>query len=1011
MGIGLLVLVWLAGRDLPGVDQSLPPALWPHPQDYTQMWWAEGFPGTVPSAPWLRCIQTGRYAMVLDTRTMRIAHLGVVPDGDDYLTSAVRDNRAWQGLPAADLTLELSVAGKTYRCTAGGAWTQHSGPRLIASGRFLQHADVTDLVFTAADGSTLNVEARCETIAWPDRLGFVLAARPGVKPIIAGEASFGRVGGGFGLDGTNHVEVPHRPELDPARFTVELWAFIPDDYQATRSSPWLLCKNQHEQAEGNFGLVIQREKVQARLNIGGGRDHQVLVESTQSVAINAWNHLAMSYDGDSLRLFLNGKAAGEQRVGRPRIPGTGGLAYGRRQDNSGDGYHLRGVVDEIRLYDRALSADEIRARQQDPTVELAGAPAVGRWSFAADGQAALTRPSESWNDATLSISLTSAQGRAQQQWRQSPGTTWQSPTWRQVVLTCDPLTTSAVTAPDPLRVEARDLANGAERPVSFDATYGAFRVDLDGVRPIAPATRSERDGLERVRLTLSNPTDREQTARLLFTKERGGFSITGMSAMLRDAAGEPTGIPVQLSKNWHRRPAGDSHEGPWFRGASLVHVPPRATIPLELTIAYAHWGGVAAASHAQLSLIGWGSNQLWDQSAIGSWGESMCFEPDRAQARCLVTDVRPLMVRAMGNGEQWNWTHNVGGGDAVRLFDRAGRWVAPTRMRTVYQQQGPCLTAVTYTGRCGDGLEHATTVSLGRSGDLVRGTYRLRIDVSKAIDFSRFVIFQIGADTYNYTSERQMALGNESGLVSEWRTQWGGDTYRTPPTLCAGRIPWISLHDAVPRTDASKPHDGAWANRGLVIRAWKARLGGKDAGPWMAERGTQVHGTSTSIIDLIPPPTVTRLEPGDFVDATIEYLVLPMAAGDYYGPDDALRSALATMGNSWRLVEREAVGNDRQVTVERGTLLSRHPAVTVRAEGGAASWTMSGGLGHVPLTISGLASHQGWRLFCDGQAIDQAVHGQDFWQTDYDASTRTWSLTWTVPVDPGPHRFHVERTP
>ena len=72
-GLGLMVIAWLAGLDLPGTDQALPPALWPQPQDYTQMWWAEGFPGTVASAPWLRCIQTGRYAVVLDTRTMRIA--------------------------------------------------------------------------------------------------------------------------------------------------------------------------------------------------------------------------------------------------------------------------------------------------------------------------------------------------------------------------------------------------------------------------------------------------------------------------------------------------------------------------------------------------------------------------------------------------------------------------------------------------------------------------------------------------------------------------------------------------------------------------------------------------------------------------------------------------------------------------------------------------------------------------------------------------------------------------
>ena len=78
--------------------------------------------------------------------------------------------------------LGIEVDGKAYTCTAGGKCTRWTGPRLIESGRFFQRADVTDLVFQAADGERLAVEARFETAAWPDRLGLVLAARPGAFP-------------------------------------------------------------------------------------------------------------------------------------------------------------------------------------------------------------------------------------------------------------------------------------------------------------------------------------------------------------------------------------------------------------------------------------------------------------------------------------------------------------------------------------------------------------------------------------------------------------------------------------------------------------------------------------------------------------------------------------------------------------------------------------------------------------------------------------------------------------
>ena len=179
--------------------------------------------------------------------------------------------------------------------------------------------------------------------------------------------------------------------------------------------------------------------------------------------------------------------------------------------------------------------------------------------------------------------------------------------------------------------------------------------------------------------------------------------------------------------------------------------------------------------------------------------------------------------------QPWQWTHNVGGGDYFRLFDPSGRRVPHTGMRTAYERQGPCLTEVTFAGRLSEGLQHAVTVSLARTDDLVRGLYRLRLEVTKSAEFSRFVLFQIGADTYSYIAERTLALGNETGLLREWQPHWGGNTNRTAPMECTGRVPWLSLHEAVSRADqearnkGEKGAPGSWANRGIVIRAWQAR--------------------------------------------------------------------------------------------------------------------------------------------------------------------------------------------
>ncbi len=511
--------------------------------------------------------------------------------------------------------------------------------------------------------------------------------------------------------------------------------------------------------------------------------------------------------------------------------------------------------------------------------------------------------------------------------------------------------------------------------------------------------------MERIPFTLSNPSGREEVARLMFEKTRRGIRqrigvpITGISAVLRDMNGEPTGIPVQLSKNWHNKPEGGVYADQWFHGITQVRLPPGAEVDLELVIVYGHWGGLPAASHAQLSLIGWGGNQLWEQSALGAWGESICYDPLQAQASCSITDVRPLMVTPMNGKTKWNWTNNVGGGDFFRLFDEQGNRLPHRAMDATYHRYGPCLAEVTYSGTIGESIRHSETVSLGRSDDIVRGTYRIRLDVDRAQPFSRFAIFQIGADTYNFTRERKFAFGNANGLVKEWPTEPGGDTYRTEPQQATGDTPWMSMHEATRRSGSKT--GGAWANRSLVIREWSARLGGKPATPHFAERGTTRHRSDYSTIDLVPPPGLTRLEPGDFVEATLEYLVIPQNAADYYGPNEALRAALEGGGNTWRMVHREASGNRRAVTVSEGKLIHRFPDIRIQTDTDQATFDVTGGLGYVPVTITGLRSHIGYTLKMDGKPVDQSVHGNDFWQTDYDPTTRRWSQTYNVPLSPG----------
>jgi hypothetical protein len=427
---------------------------------------------------------------------------------------------------------------------------------------------------------------------------------------------------------------------------------------------------------------------------------------------------------------------------------------------------------------------------------------------------------------------------------------------------------------------------------------------------------------------------------------------------------------------------------------------------LEFVLAYARWGGVPAASHAQLCLIGWGGrNQLWHQAAIGSWGESICYDPDAVQRRCRITDMRPLMVWAMNSAEpkKWDWTNNVGGGDFLVYFDTRNDYRRLSQLRCGYHRHGPNLTDIRYFGVTSDNaIAVQIQVALPRTDDLVRCYHRFRYEVLKRVSFSRLAFYQLGADDYLWHQFNFMARGNESGLLEVWRPNRGGRTYDRKGIPLPGRVPWLSLHGAV-RQFQNRPIQGGWATRGLVIRRWQARLGGQPALPHASVFRTYSAGVASANIELSPPPDLEVLEEGDFIEAEVELLIIPMLAEDYYGPNLNLRRSLELGGDTWKPVFRQAAGNDIELSVRRGSLVRYYPPEIRVDDHQVAEVELRGGLAYLPVTFSGLSRYRGFHLLLSGgetfAPLDQSVHGNDFWQADYDPRAATWSLTYNVAVD------------
>jgi len=97
-----------------------------------------------------------------------------------------------------------------------------------------------------------------------------------------------------------------------------------------------------------------------RLIVYNGGEEKTLLVGKTSIAPRSWNHVAFVRNGDRARVFLNGNTTPEidGRISTTADAHRNPWFLGGRSDNH---FNFEGRLDEVALYDRALTADEIAA--------------------------------------------------------------------------------------------------------------------------------------------------------------------------------------------------------------------------------------------------------------------------------------------------------------------------------------------------------------------------------------------------------------------------------------------------------------------------------------------------------------------------------------------------------------------------------------------------------------------------------------------------------------------------
>jgi hypothetical protein len=104
---------------------------------------------------------------------------------------------------------------------------------------------------------------------------------------------------------------------------------------------------------------------------------------TGNSTISGWTHVVMSYDGSQLRLYVDNILDGELEVSGSINVSTDDLFIGGLQNTSGGafaGRHFNGSIDNVMIFDKALSAQEIQGLYNEGLDLTAPTPDPMTWS-------------------------------------------------------------------------------------------------------------------------------------------------------------------------------------------------------------------------------------------------------------------------------------------------------------------------------------------------------------------------------------------------------------------------------------------------------------------------------------------------------------------------------------------------------------------------------------------------------------------------------------------------------
>jgi hypothetical protein len=194
----------------------------------------------------------------------------------------------------------------------------------------------------------------------------------------------------------DYVDISDDDSLDITKqITIEFWAKRPSSISSIPISKWASGGRTFQISWNNTGEIVADFSQDASASAGNRR---IFTTTNGFTSLNTWYHFVIVADVpmDDYKVYVNGKdEAGTKSwdVISSLYVSTAPLRIGNR-DVSGNESYFDGFIDEVRIYNRALSAEEIRYHYNR------GGP-VAHWKFDEGSGTTTYDGTNNNNDGTL----------------------------------------------------------------------------------------------------------------------------------------------------------------------------------------------------------------------------------------------------------------------------------------------------------------------------------------------------------------------------------------------------------------------------------------------------------------------------------------------------------------------------------------------------------------------------------------------------------------------------------